>query len=240
MRIVTLSNTLIAGVLAAMIAGPACAYEEGTVTGGGTIEGRIIYKGPVPAPEKVTPIKDLDTCKTYEDMLIDVGPDQTVRSAVIYLMDVRKGKAFPAAANPQEITNHGCRFMPRVQVLRTGTLQIVNDDPVLHNTHGYYGSRTAFNSAVIAGGRPASAELRRPGMVSVDCDVHNWMHAWIYVVDNPYYAVTGADGKFSIADVPPGTYQLVAAQPYTGQVEQSVTVEAGKPTELTIELKKQQ
>jgi hypothetical protein len=65
------------------------------------------------------------------------------------------------------------------------------------------------------------------------------MRAWIYVVDNPYYAITGADGKFSITDVPPGTYKLTAAQPYTGPVEQSVTVEAGKPTELTIELKKQ-
>jgi plastocyanin len=236
MRIVTLSNTLIAGFLAAMIAGPACAYEEGTVTGGGTIEGKIIYKGPS-ATQKVVPTKDLETCKPYDEALIDVGPDQAVQSAVIYLMDVKKGKAFPAAAKPPEISNHGCRFEPRVQVIRSGgPLRVANDDPVPHNAHGYYGSRTAFN---VLAGATASAKVGPPGTIRVDCDMHDWMHAWIYVVDNPYYAITGADGKFSITDVPPGDYKLVAAQPYTGPVEQSVTVEAGKPTELTIELKKQ-
>jgi uncharacterized protein (DUF2141 family) len=74
--------------------------------------------------------------------------------------------------------------------------------------------------------------------VRVDCDAHGWMEAWIYVADNPYYAVTGADGKFTITDVPPGNYTLVAFQPFIGPVQQSVTVAAGKPTPLTIELKK--
>ncbi len=64
------------------------------------------------------------------------------------------------------------------------------------------------------------------------------MLGWIYVVDNPYYVMTGADGKFTIADVPPGEYTLVANQSFTGPVEQKVTVTAGKPTNLTIELKK--
>jgi uncharacterized surface anchored protein len=59
------------------------------------------------------------------------------------------------------------------------------------------------------------------------------------VVDNPYYAITGADGKFTITDVPPGNYTLVAIQSFTGPVQQSVTVVGGKPTNLTIELKKQ-
>jgi hypothetical protein len=64
------------------------------------------------------------------------------------------------------------------------------------------------------------------------------MEGWIYVVDNPYYATTDADGKFSITDVPPGTYKLVAVQPFTGPIEQTVTVAAGKPTSLAIDLKK--
>jgi uncharacterized surface anchored protein len=64
------------------------------------------------------------------------------------------------------------------------------------------------------------------------------MEGWIYVVDNPYYAITDADGKFSIPDVPPGSYKLVAIQSFTGPVQQHVTVESAKPTSLTIELKK--
>ena len=88
-------------------------------------------------------------------------------------------------------------------------------------------------------GQRIPTELTRPGTVRIDCDAHGWMEGWIYVVDNPYYAVTGTDGKFSITDVPPGTYTLVVIQSFTGPMQQSVTVEAGKPTDLTIELKKQ-
>ena len=52
------------------------------------------------------------------------------------------------------------------------------------------------------------------------------------MVDNPYYAITGADGKFTITDVPPGDYKLVAIHPFTGPVEMPVTVTAGKPPGL--------
>jgi hypothetical protein len=64
------------------------------------------------------------------------------------------------------------------------------------------------------------------------------MEAWIYVVDNPYYAVTGPDGSFNISDVPAGNYTLVVVQPFTGPVQQAVMVAASKPTNLSIELKK--
>jgi hypothetical protein len=57
-------------------------------------------------------------------------------------------------------------------------------------------------------------------------------------VDNPYYAVTAPDGKFTISDVPAGDYTLVIAQPYVGTVEQTVTVKGGESTDLAIELKK--
>ena len=106
-------------------------------------------------------------------------------------------------------------------------------------THGYYGKRTAFNLALPNQGQTIPTELPRPGAVRVDCDAHGWMEAWIYVVDNPYYAVTGADGKFSITAVPPGDYKLVAVQPFTGPMEMPVTVAGGAPTTLDIELKKQ-
>ena len=110
---------------------------------------------------------------------------------------------------------------------------------MLHNTHGYYGKRTAFNLALPNEGQRIPTELPRAGAVRVDCDAHGWMEGWIYVVDNPYYAVTGADGKFSITDVPPGDYTLVAVQPFTGPMEMPVTVTAGQPAALEIELKKQ-
>ena len=225
----------VAGVL---IASPTLAYEAGAVTGGGSIEGQVIYKGPVQT-RKIIPNKDVEVCGgPREEALIEVGPNQEVKNAAVYLVDIAKGKAWPVAGKPPVLDNIKCDFSPHVQVIPVGPLDVVNEDPVLHNTHGYYGKRTAFNKALPNQNQTIPTELTRAGTVRVECDVHDWMLGWIYVVDNPYYALTGPDGKFSITDVPPGTYKLVATQSFTEPVEQSVTVASGKPTTLTIELKK--
>jgi plastocyanin len=217
---------------------PAPAYEAGPVAGGGSITGKVVFNGP-PGTRKVIPTKDIEVCGgPYEETLIQVGPDKSVQNAVVYLTDITKGKAWPADAKKPEIDNKKCKFEPSIQVIRVGGLDVVNSDPMLHNTHGYYGKRTAFNLALPNQGQRIPVELPRPGEVRIDCDAHGWMEAFIYVADNPYYAVTGADGKFTISDVPAGTYKLVAYQPFTGPNEQTVTVAAGKSSDLNIELKK--
>jgi hypothetical protein len=208
------------------------------VTGGGTIEGTVFYRGEVPT-KTIIPTKDVAVCGApREDPLIRVGADKAVESAAVYLVAVTKGKAWPATGKPPELDNHECRFVPEVQVIPAGPLDVVNTDPVLHNTHGYYDRRTAFNMALPNQGQRIPTELKRAGIVRIDCDAHGWMEGWIYVVDNPYYATTGANGKFSITDVPPGAYKLVAAQPFTGPMEVPVTVKEKETTSITIELKK--
>ncbi len=222
-----------------MIALPAQAYEVSAVTGGGSIEGVVVFRGNVPT-KKIIPTKDVEVCGMPRDEpLMRVGANQAVESAVVYLVEVASGKEWPAAGKTPELDNVKCRFEPEVQVIAAGPLDVVNTDPVLHNTHGYYGKRTAFNLALPNKGQRIPVELPRTGTVRIDCDAHGWMEGWIYVVDNPYYAVTGADGKFSITDVPPGDYKLVAVQPFTGPMEVSVNVAGGKATTLEIELKKQ-
>ena len=236
MKFVPLS--LLASAFLLTIAQPTQAYDEGPVTGGGTIQGKIVFNGVSPT-RKVIPTKDVEVCGgPYEETLVQIGPDKSVQNAVVYLVDIAKGKAWGPPAKPPEIDNVKCKFEPHVQVVRAGKLDVVNNDPVLHNTHGYYGRRTAFNLALPNKGQRIPVDLPRPGEVRVDCDAHGWMEGWIYVTENPYYAVTGADGKFTIPDVPAGTYKLVATQPYAAPVEQSVTVAAGKPSDLSIELKK--
>jgi hypothetical protein len=238
MKSLPLMSALLAGAAPVLMAAQVQAYQEGPVAGGGSLTGKVVFRG-TPATRKIIPTKDNEVCGgPREDPLIQVGPDQGVQNAVVYLVQVEKGKAWPADAKPPVLDQVKCRFSPEVQVIRAGKLEILNSDPVLHNTHGYYDKRTAFNLALPNQGQRIPVDLTRPGAVRVDCDAHGWMEAWVYVVDNPYYAVTGADGTFSIADVPPGKYMLVAAQPFTGPVQQEVTVEGGKPTNLAVELKK--
>ena len=236
--IVALRKTwLLPFALALLPAAPARAYDVAAVNDGGTVSGQVTFHGTVPT-RQIIPTKDPDTCGgPREDALLDVGPGKGVANTLVYLADVPKGKAWPAEAKPPELDNHHCRFEPEMQVIRPGSIAIVNKDPVLHNTHGYYGRRTAFNTALPNQNQSITAELLKTGTVRVDCDAHGWMEGWIYVRDNPYYAVTGVDGKFSITNVPPGTYKLVTLQPYSELVEQDITVEAGKSKDVAVELK---
>ncbi len=220
-----------------MLCGPAHGYEVRSVEDGGTIEGIVRYTGAVEL-RTVIPTKDMSVCGApRKDPVIRVGADQAVESAVVYLVDVASGKEWSATGGPPTLNQQNCRFEPEVQVMPAGPLEVINSDPVLHNTQGFYGRRSAFNIALPNQGQVIPTALQRPGTVRVDCDAHGWMEGWIYVVDNPYFATTGADGAFSISDVPPGEYTLVAVQPFTGPIETTVVVRAGEATKIDVELK---
>ncbi len=224
--------------LALLAACPALAYEVVGVAGGGKLEGKVVYQGAVPI-RKVIPTKDKEVCGGPRDEAqIRVGPDKAVGDAVVYLKAVPKGKAWGPADKLPVLDQEHCIFKPAVQVIRPGAIEITSSDPVLHNTHGFYGRRTAFNLALPDKGVRIKSELPRPGLVRVECDAHGWMLAHIYVADSPYYALTKEDGSFSIAEVPPGSYTLVATQNYTGDTEMPVTVKSGETLKLSIELKK--
>jgi plastocyanin len=228
-------------MLLCTLTGPATlAYEETTVEGGGTIAGRITYTGAVPS-KKIVPTKDREVCGDVRDwQQAEVGPDNGLKNAVVYLAEVASGKPWPEEARLQTpvIDNKDCMFDPHVQVIRPGELEIHNSDPVLHNTKAYYGRRAAFNLALPNAGMTLKRELARPGVVRFECDAHGWMEAWIYVLEHPYFAVTDENGAFRIEDVPPGDYTLVTRQEYIGEAEENVQLAAGETIELTLELKK--
>lgn len=219
---------------------PADAYEAMQVADGGTIQGKVVFQGAPPPKKKVIPTKDKETCgsapRDVDQILL--GPDKAVQDAVVYLKKVEKGKAWEKPGKAPEINNVKCDFQPHVQVVPAGDVEIVNSDPVLHNTHGFLDKLTVFNVALPNQGQRISKPLRRPGLVRVECDAHGWMLGWIHVADNPYYAVSAKDGTFTIKDVPPGSYTLVAWQEYTGAVEIPVTVKSKEVVSTPVELKK--
>jgi hypothetical protein len=236
------SLALTAG-LAILLVAPgsrAIAYDAVTVADGGTIKGKVTFAGTPPGKRKVIPTKDKEVCGSgvREVDQILVGPDKAVQDAIVYLKQVEKGKAWEKPAKPPAIDNQKCDFNPHVQVIPAGDLEIVNSDPVLHNTHGFLGKLTVFNVALPNQGQRIKKPLQKTGLVRVECDAHGWMLGWIYVADNPYYAVSAKDGTFTLTNVPPGTYTLVGWQEYTGVIEVAVTVKAKEVASVTVELKK--
>ena len=215
------------------------AYEEVTVSGGGTIKGSVSFTGVVPM-RKIIPTKDQEVCGGVRDEpQVTLASGNKVVDAIVYLKEVPKGKKWERPKKTPELVNKECRFVPRVQVIPAGMkLAIVNSDPVLHNTHGFLIKTTVFNVAMPKTGMRVERPLQKPGIVRVECDSHGWMLAWIYVAENPYTAMTGKDGTFTLADVPPGNHTLVVWQEHAGIREITVTVKPGETVTVpVIELK---
>jgi len=236
-RCAVIARNVATVVIVAFVSMPASAYEAGQVTDGGTIRGKVVYQGEV-GTRKIVPTKDPEVCGGIrEEPLIVVGPDKGVQDVVVFLKDIQKGKALAKPAADPVINNHNCNFEPHVQAIPVGSVVIVNSDPVMHNTHGFFGKQTVFNQALPEKGMKFPKPVRKPGIMRVECDVHGWMLAWAYASEHPYFAVTKKDGTFTIPDVPPGNYTLVAWQESTEDVQVPVTVKSKEATQQTIQLK---
>ena len=127
------------------------------------------------------------------------------------------------------LDNRKCAFVPHVLAASIGeTLEMHNEDPFLHDAHAWLGTETLFNLA-IPKGRTVRRVLDRPGVVHVNCNVrHTWMHAYLFVTEHPYHAVTDGRGQFVLDDVPPGVHTITVWHELLGSRERQVTVAAGE------------
>jgi len=219
---------------------PSPAYEAASVADGGSVKGKVVFNGTVPPKRKVVPTKDREVCGSgvREVDQILVGGDKSVHEAIVYLKAVEKGKAWPKLAKTPEIDNVKCDFQPHVMVMPVGDIVVVNTDPVLHNTKSFIERVPIFNLALPNQGQRITRPIKKSGIMRVECDAHGWMLGWVYVADSPYYAITPKDGSFTITDIPPGNYTLVAWQEFTGPTETPITIKAKEAATITLELKK--
>lgn len=96
------------------------------------------------------------------------------------------------------------RFIPHVLPILVGTaVDFLNSDPLLHNVFSISEAKR-FNLGLYPKGQAPSVKFDKPGVVEVLCNVHPAMSAYIVVLPNPYFALTGPDGRFTIRDVPAG------------------------------------
>lgn len=213
----------------------AAPYEAVVVSNGGTIEGVVRLTSPAPAVPPIKTTKNKEVCgESIRNPLYEVGPDMGLKNVEVYIKGIEKGKPNPKGSIT--LANNRCMFEPRVQGASVGQrITVASNDPILHNTHPQVASTNAtlFNIALPFQGYSVVQPLPSvPELIHVRCDVHQWMFAWIWEFDHPYYATTDANGHFKITEVPPGTHTVVAWHEVMGEKTASVTVAPGKPANV--------
>ena len=225
---------------APVIALPTRRYTETVVAASGQLRGTVTFDGARPPDSTITPTSHQDVCgERLMDERVALAGDR-LAGAVVWLADARTGKRVPLARR-FELVNARCRLEPRVQAaLVGGTLNVRNDDPAPHRNRfiRQRTGRTIANVSQTDAGQvvPVDRAFTEAGVIEVRCDDHPWTRAWIAVFDHPYYAVTGADGRFAMDSVPAGEYRLVAWHPRLGRVEKDVKVTSGPAESVELEL----
>lgn len=199
------------------------------------VTGKAVLDGDAPKP-KVISMKAVPQCdKQHTDPVYDesivVGDKGELKNVVVYVKDGAKlGGAVPTT--PVILDQKGCMYSPHVVAVMVGQdLKAENSDGFLHNVHGLCRDNPEFNFPQVQKGQVTKIDATKaPETYKVKCDVHPWMNAWVVVVDNPYFAVTGDDGTFAIKGLKDGKYTLVAWQEKLGMQEAEVEVKDGKAT----------
>jgi plastocyanin len=214
----------------------------------GDITGKVTLKGTPPAEKEIAPLKDDPSCgklhvEPVKTRFYVVDGSGGLADTVILLKGI-SGKSTGASVAPLVIDQRGCEYLPYVAVAQTGQkIVIKNSDPVLHNIHctPVAAGNKEDNKAQMPGGADLTFTFNAPeNFLRFKCDVHPWMFSYVTITDHPYAAVSGADGTYTIKDVPPGKYTLVALhrKAALAGVEQEIEVKAdGAKADFALDVK---
>jgi plastocyanin len=217
-----LRNRTIASLVSLLFAGSALA---------GSVKGTVKYDGAVPALKPVKMDADPGCAKKHaggeakSDMLT-LGPGNTMAWVLVRVTAGAPAKQHTAPTQPVVLDQQGCRYVPHVMGLMVGQpLKILNSDGLLHNVHALPEVNQPFNQAMPASVTESVKTFSKPeAPFKIKCDVHPWMGAWVSVLDHPYFDVTGEDGGFEIANLPPGSYTIEAWHEKLGTQTAKVTI----------------
>jgi plastocyanin len=211
---------------AAAPAAPAAAGPTGTATVAGTVS----YDGAVPTLKPVSMSAD-PTCAAKHSGpvpsdVLELGSNKELGNVFVYVKEGLPDGQWPAPTTAAVIDQNGCMYKPHVIGVMVGQpLQFKNSDGLLHNVHALPKVNQEFNIAMPAERTTADHQFdQAEGIFQVKCDVHPWMTSYVGVMKSPFFAVTGADGKFTIPNLPAGTYTVEAWHERLGTQDQQVTV----------------
>lgn len=226
-------------------------YEEVSVTSGGTIYGKVILKG-TPPPARIFHLvfsPNIDYCQRVSDgkgnrllREFEVSENGGFKDVVVAVIGVQRGKPFDFTP---KIEIENCRISPFVSPVRNNRpITLESKDPITHDIQAYSIKNPIESYTFQMFNKPmpsktvASKEIKfRRGhfIFRTQCGVHDFMQSWGIAVGNPYFAVTGPGGEFSITDLSPGTYDIIAWHPHMMVQAERVTVSPNNSVTLNFE-----
>jgi plastocyanin len=192
-----------------------------------SVSGTVTLTGAAPKGQKIDMSQDA-ACKgnnTAETIVADGGK---LANVFVYVKEGLGDRSFDVPKVSVAIDQKGCQYHPHVLGVMTGqTIEIRNDDDTTHNIHPTPKDNREWNESQPPKAAPLEKNFAREEiMLPVKCNQHPWMKMYVNVVKTPFYAVTGAEGKYEIKGLPPGDYTLAFVQEKLGEQDQKVTLAA--------------
>jgi plastocyanin len=210
----------------------------------GDVKGTVTLDGAAPKNEAIKMNADPVCMREakgpqFQETYVLGDDGKSLGNVFVYVKDGLGNYVYDTPTEPAKIDQKECRYHPHVFGMRVGQpLEIINSDPTLHNIHAIPKANQEFNNGQpIQGMKMTHTFTAKEVMVPFKCDVHGWMNAYVGVLDHPYYAVTGKDGKFELKTLPPGTYTIEAWHEKFGTQEQKVTLGQKESKEVNFTFK---
>jgi plastocyanin len=221
----------------------------------GTITGIVLFKGDKPEIKPITDIAGSAYCSQHHKDKMPMrdtfvfgknGDRDTLENVLVYVSKGLDNKDFDPPKNAVILDQVGCMYTPHVVAVMVGqTLTVRNSDDTLHNVMANPEQNTPFNFAMPVKDGTNDLTFAAPEMkINIKCFMHPWMSGYIHVLANPFFAMTGEDGTFTLKGLPPGTYEISvlhessAMQPTPTSASVTVGANESKQVEFTYHMKK--
>ncbi|MEI7773864.1 MAG: methylamine utilization protein [Verrucomicrobiota bacterium] len=134
-----------------------------------------------------------------------------VAGAVVWVTPI--GSKIPQKLMPAIVAHQNKQFVPYVTAVQVGTtINLPNLDDVKHHAYSFSPAKK-FELPLYAGTPEAPLLFDKPGIVTIGCNIHDWMTAYVCVVETPFFAISGADGRVQLRNLPAGAYRAEVWQP---------------------------
>lgn len=194
----------------------------------GDITGTVKFEGTPPKLRPIDMSAEPECIKANPKPVyppeVVTGDHDALAYVVVYVKSGLGNYNYPAPTQTAVLDQKNCMYAPHVIALMVNQpFEVVNSDPTMHNVHPMPKHNRQWSSSQPAGSAPFKFTFQRPEFaIPVLCNVHQWMRAYAFVFDNPYFAVTSTDGTFDLKDLPPGTYTIEAWQEQYKTLDQTV------------------